>query len=186
MSSKIYRLLSWRISKKEDSLVCEEYGDPFNEVDGGPLVVRFNQHEPYIPITSALTKVGDFLEHYYDFGNGWQHLVSLEAILPEVPADLQWKPRKGEGFAYELLEAKRKCPPENCGGYRNYLEICKSVKAGNLDDWRVQRLDEWELENWKPSKASQKPGVVQISHGTEIHEAMRADFERFLEARFRL
>lgn len=49
----------------------------------------------------------------YDFGDGWQHVVRVERILPGAPG--------------RLLPARiggaRACPPEDCGGPWVYLEL---------------------------------------------------------------
>lgn len=52
----------------------------------------------------------------YDFGDNWQHIVTLEEILP-----------RQKGVEYPLCVAgKRACPPEDCGGlygYEDFLAI---------------------------------------------------------------
>jgi hypothetical protein len=52
----------------------------------------------------------------YDFGDGWEHEVTLEKILPSIP-DIKYPICTG---------GERACPPEDCGGvpgYENFLEI---------------------------------------------------------------
>jgi hypothetical protein len=52
----------------------------------------------------------------YDFGDGWEHEVIVEKILPARP-----------GIAYPaLLCGKQECPPEDCGGIRGYIELVES------------------------------------------------------------
>jgi hypothetical protein len=65
-------------------------------------------------------KIGDWFslenrraEYIYDFGDGWQHTVKLEKILPREP-----------GMQYpRCIAGKRACPPEDCGGIGGYAEI---------------------------------------------------------------
>ena len=53
--------------------------------------------------------------YIYDFGDGWEHQVRLERILP-----------RREGVVYPVcIAGKRACPPEDCGGVRGYEQICK-------------------------------------------------------------
>ncbi len=50
----------------------------------------------------------------YDFGDDWCHEIVLEKILP---AENKTK--------YPIcIGGKRACPPEDCGGFPGYLEIC--------------------------------------------------------------
>ncbi|MCF6299877.1 MAG: plasmid pRiA4b ORF-3 family protein [Proteobacteria bacterium] len=52
----------------------------------------------------------------YDFGDGWEHEIILEKILPV-----------DDGIDYPIcLEGKMNCPPEDCGGvwgYANMIDI---------------------------------------------------------------
>jgi hypothetical protein len=44
--------------------------------------------------------------YLYDFGDGWEHKVELEKILP-----------REAGVRYPIcLGGERVCPPEDCGG----------------------------------------------------------------------
>lgn len=58
----------------------------------------------------------DRASYEYDFGNVWEHQVTLEKILPVIA-----------GTKYpQCTGGKMACPPEDCGGideYKNLLEI---------------------------------------------------------------
>ena len=54
-------------------------------------------------------------EYTYDFGDDWEHIVTLEKILP-----------RDKGVEYpRCFQGKRACPPEDCGGIWGYEEICQ-------------------------------------------------------------
>lgn len=68
------------------------------------------------PIKRYFTLVNTRAIYTYDFGDGWQHKVVLEKILPAVPM-----------VEYPIcVVGRRACPPEDCGGpygYENLLQI---------------------------------------------------------------
>jgi len=69
-----------------------------------------------IPLTKYFTKPGDKADYEYDFGDGWEHEIVLEAIQSRIPKTKY--PRR--------LDGARACPPEDCGGiggYESMLEI---------------------------------------------------------------
>ena len=59
---------------------------------------------------------GDTIIYDYDFGDGWEHDLKIERVLPAEP-----------GTHYpRCLTGKRACPPEDCGGpwgYQNLIEV---------------------------------------------------------------
>lgn len=74
-------------------------------------------------LASWQTKISDYFsqenliaEYMYDFGDGWEHLVTLEKIFPA---------RKNMRYP-RCTHGERACPPEDCGGiggYNNLLEV---------------------------------------------------------------
>jgi hypothetical protein len=72
----------------------------------------------------------------YDFGDGWQHEVKVEKILPPDAA-----------FQHPLcLAGEKACPPEDCGGlggYYNLLEILADRRHPEHDE-----MKEWIGGNW--------------------------------------
>jgi len=73
----------------------------------------------------------------YDFGDGWQHDVLTEKILPP---DLSFKHPA-------CLAGANACPPEDCGGiggYYNLLEILadpKNPEQLDMKEWIGGELD---------------------------------------------
>ena len=65
-------------------------------------------------------------EYAYDFGDGWEHTVLLEKIIPRDPS-----------LNYPVCVAgRRACPPEDCGGpwgYRDLLEALADPKHKEHD-----------------------------------------------------
>lgn len=63
--------------------------------------------------------------HYtYDFGDNWQHLITLEQILAREPRVRY--PR--------CLGGARACPPEDCGGVFGYGEFLHAIQDPQHED----------------------------------------------------
>lgn len=84
-----------------------------------------------------LFPLGSTIEYLYDFGDGWEHEITLEAIGP-----------RAKGVKYpRCVDGARVCPPEDCGGpggYQNVLEVL--AKPGGPEyaemlEWLGGRFD---------------------------------------------
>lgn len=64
----------------------------------------------------AIASEGSSFRYTYDFGDGWEHKVTVEQVLPVSSAPT----------LPACIDGRRACPPEDCGGtwgYRELLEI---------------------------------------------------------------
>jgi hypothetical protein len=107
-----YHLHAFRVRQKHKRKPIE-IGIPGDEWDGVTVVPGWK-----VPITDYFTEPGQVIEYEYDFGDGWNHEILLEAVL-----------LKERGAAYpRCVGGERACPPEDCGsisGYYNLLEILR-------------------------------------------------------------
>lgn len=67
----------------------------------------------------------------YDFGDSWEHEITVEKILPGQPA----------AAPALCLDGARACPPEDCGGIWGYAELLKTLK--NPKHPEHQTMKEW-------------------------------------------
>jgi hypothetical protein len=86
---------------------------------------RFGSSDPDLEIRSAESKKlsavadwpGDKLRYEYDFGDGWDHDIVVEAVQPAEP-----------GVVYpRCIAGRRACPPEDCGGIWGYYELLNTL-----------------------------------------------------------
>ncbi|GEM_PF-394254 len=80
-------------------------------------------NQDYVPyermrMDALFEKEGDRADYRYDFGDGWEHQLTLEKILPagvgpERPA---------------CLGGARACPPEDCGGTSGYERLVDAMR----------------------------------------------------------
>jgi hypothetical protein len=82
-------------------------------------------------ISDLLKKEKDKMVYEYDFGDGWEHDVVLEKILP---AD--------EKIKHPVcIKGKMNCPPEDCGGIWGYYELLNILN--NPKHPQHKELFEW-------------------------------------------
>lgn len=67
----------------------------------------------------------------YDFGDGWEHQILLEKLLPFD--DAQALPI--------CVKGKRACPPEDCGGIFGYADLLRTL--ADPTDPEHQEMLEW-------------------------------------------
>ena len=79
-------------------------------------------YEPYegLPLNILMQQVGHKINYDYDFGDGWEHEILLEKVLPEA------QDNKGAGTQVQCLAGKRACPPEDCGGIGGYYALLEA------------------------------------------------------------
>lgn len=107
-----------------------------------PEPAGYFRSETNVKLSDLLTKPKDWLRYEYDMGDSWSHKVLLEKILEP---SLEMKP-------YSCLNAKRACPPEDCGGwpgYENLLEVLANPKHPEYSE-----LKEWTGGSFDPERVS--------------------------------
>jgi hypothetical protein len=78
-----------------------------------------------VPIASHLTRPGAAARYEYDFGDGWEHEVTLEAIVP-----------RQKGIRYpRCLAGERACPPEDCGGVGGYEDLMAVMRDPTHEEY---------------------------------------------------
>ncbi len=91
-----------------------------------------------IKLSVLLATPKDKLIYEYDFGDGWEHVILLEKILPS-----------DEKFKNPIcLEGERNCPPEDCGGIWGYAELLQILS--NPQHPEYESYIEWLDEDFDP------------------------------------
>jgi len=93
-----------RIGIADDEAEAESYG--------GRLLPGWEER-----ISSYFSTQNPTADYLYDFGDDWQHLVTLEESLP-----------RNASVRYPVCVAgERACPPEDCGGVSGYAEFLEAI-----------------------------------------------------------
>lgn len=82
-------------------------------------------------------QVGDGLTYTYDFGDEWQHLVTVEKVMA-----------RPTGSYPRMVAGNRACPPEDCGGSWGYADVLR-VLAGPRNA-RRREVVEWVGKSFDP------------------------------------
>lgn len=94
--------------------------------------------EAGITVQEAAPDEGTVILYDYDFGDSWEHEITVEAILPADRALLK-KAR--------CLEGMRACPPDDCGGVDGYRDLLKALKNpihpdhASMVEWLGRKFD---------------------------------------------
>jgi len=74
----------------------------------------------------------------YDFGDGWEHKILIEKVLPPET-----------GVRYPIcLGGKRACPPEDCGGIPGYARFLEAIR--NPEHEEHDELLQWAGGSFDP------------------------------------
>jgi len=93
--------------------------DGFDDID----VIDYKKKK--IRISDLLQNEKDRILYEYDFGDGWEHDIVLEKILP---SDTKIK--------YPVcVKGKMNCPPEDCGGVWGYADMLEIIKQPNHEEY---------------------------------------------------
>ena len=90
----------------------DHYGVPDPDFDTPPLI----QREDRIMLGAAIGARKAFT-YLYDYGDGWEHRVTVEKILPPDPG-LK---------SPQCLDGAHACPPEDVGGPPGYVEFLEAI-----------------------------------------------------------
>ena len=87
---------------------------------------------------------GDSFEYEYDFGDCWEHDITVEKIIPP----------KEEVYYPVCIYGERACPPEDCGGTRGYEELLQVLNDFTHEDH--EHFTEWAGKDFDPDKFDSK------------------------------
>jgi hypothetical protein len=105
-----------------------------------------------VRVRSVLKQPGDSIIYEYDFGDGWEHIVTLEKILP-YSKDVHLP---------KCLAGERSCPPEDVGGPWGYKDFLNAFNDKNHPEH--DNIVEWAGEDFQPE-------ICNIKEINELFEA---------------
>ena len=111
----IFHLYEFKIGNYQIGIIGGDFDDP--EYESSNVI---DAKEITLEEVLSQGEVKSF-SYEYDFGDGWNHSVMVEKIMPLEP----------DKYYPVCIKGKLACPPEDCGGlygYYNLLEIISNKK----------------------------------------------------------
>ncbi|KKY07082.1 plasmid pRiA4b ORF-3 family protein [Xanthomonas citri] len=100
-------------------------------------------------------RIGDALTYTYDFGDNWQHRVTVEKAMA-----------RPTGTYPCMVAGKYACPPEDCGGSWGYADLLR-VLAGHRNA-RRRELIEWLGGPFDPKVFDMDEAQKRLSEYVEV------------------
>lgn len=94
--------------------------------------------ETEVQLSQVLAETGDELSYLYDFEDHWNHLLTVEEVLPIPPEQPS------------CLDGGQACPPEGSGGAGAFAELATWVRTGAPEDYEAQSFNPQDLGEWLP------------------------------------
>jgi Plasmid pRiA4b ORF-3-like protein len=108
------------------------FGEPDEDAD-------YVIDEQHATVKQVLPRPKSKLRWDYDFGDGWEHDVVVEAIEP---------PQERKRYPV-CLAGERACPPEDCGGVLGYEELLLAV--ADPDHPEHEQMVSWAPDGFDPA-----------------------------------
>lgn len=118
--------------------------------------------EAGVPLTTLLHNVGDRLGYEYDFGDSWDHTITVEGVTEDTGAT-------------RCLDGARACPPEDIGGtpgYATLLEV-KADPKHEYRDWLGEHADVFDPEAFDVDAVNRR--ITSEAHAAEIFRTAKAN-----------
>ena len=106
--------------------------------------------EDDIRLDQLVAAEGAGLWYEYDFGDGWDHALGVEAVLDPPPAMVR------------CIGGRMACPPEDCGGLGGYEEMVEWVRSGYDEALLPDVFDgaahgrDWLPADWHPDPSTSR------------------------------
>jgi hypothetical protein len=133
------------------------YGQPDPDFDDDTI------DERGVRVDALLRDEGESFVYEYDFGDGWEHKVTLEKALPY----------KSSHVTPRCIDGRRGCPPEDVGGIFGYSEFLQAYSDAGHPQHSDMR--QWAGEYFDPERfdVSEVNAVLAKRRGSRKRRAKR-------------
>ena len=102
----------------------------------GPADDIYTGFESYegLTLNILMQKPKHKIGYSYDFGDGWEHEILLEKVLPAERGASSSGVGAPDVRQLQCIKGKRACPPEDCGGVGGYYMLLEALKNPEQED----------------------------------------------------
>jgi hypothetical protein len=136
--------MGWTNSHLHHFLTADaRYSDPRGHEDMG-FGDEPDRDEAQATLLQIAPKAGAEFGYEYDFGDSWEHEITVQKILPAAG-----------GTTALCLDGAGACPPEDCGGIWGYAELLKTLKNPkhpehkSMKEWLGRAFDPADFDKAK-------------------------------------
>ena len=109
--------------------------DPEDALWGAPVI-----DERRARLRDVVGRGAKTFVYEYDFGDGWEHQIAVEKVLP-----------REQGVAYpRCVAGRRACPPEDCGGPWGYGSFVEAIR--NPEHPEHEEMRDWIGGDFDPDE----------------------------------
>ncbi len=123
------------VDGRQTYAVPNPWGDDWT-LPGAPKTLA----EGKVQVGQLLKRERDWIRYEYDFGDGWEHRITLQKILPYDPSV----------SLPACTGGRRNCPPEDCGGVWGYYDKLEILR--DPDHPEHKEIKEWMGEDFDPDE----------------------------------
>lgn len=113
--------------------------------------------EADVRLDQVLRDPGDRLDHHYDVGDGWEHVLLLEAVGARADGDPPARCLVGRGA----------CPPEDVGGIDLYNTVAAGLRGAPGAGPPDQDLLEWLPDGFDPDVFDLAEAQDAVAHALD-------------------
>jgi hypothetical protein len=99
--------------------------------------------ERKVYLQDIITNPNDSFVYEYDFGDGWEHKIVLEKIVPLDSSE-----------STVVIKGKKACPPEDCGGIWGYSDFLDAIQDPKHEEH--ESMIEWVGGEFDPDEFDMK------------------------------
>ena len=116
----------------EFTIARKNYGDPEDD----DLDNHGTKDEKDYQLNQLYLREKSKFSYLYDFGDNWEHTISVEKTLPSDPSPTTTLSKGSEGIRYPVcLDGERACPPDDVGGIWGYAHFLEAMADPNDEEY---------------------------------------------------